>query len=278
MKFPAASARPANLLKSRLASYEISHVFAVRTVRHAGVIGIAEAAGYQGIYLDFQHSPIDLENAANIYQTGSYAGLTVLSRVPTGEAGLISRIMDAGGHGIMLADVRNEHQARSFVNAALLHPIGERSLGMPIDPRFQGQFGADLMRSINSATLLIAMIETEEGVGNARQIITTPGIDAIQIGTADLTASMGIPGQFGHTRVQKAFATIAAACQSARKPFIIGGIRKAEDLKPYLSMGAANCYFTGSDTSFLLQGAKSSKIEMPNKVSLGDTVPYPVTW
>ena len=277
MNTAAIAPRPPNLLKTRLGSGEPCHVFAVRSVRHAGVIAIAEAAGYQGVYLDFQHSPIDLESAASIFQTGSYAGLTVLSRVPSGEPGLIGRLLDAGGHGIMLADVRNEAQALALVAAALLHPAGERSLGMPIDPRFQGQSGAGLMSSINAATLLIAMIETEEGAHNAHLIAAVPGIDAIQIGTADLTASLGIPGQFGHARVQRACATVALACRAARKPFIMGGIRKPTELKPYLSMGAAKCYFTGSDTGFLLKGARLA-VEAAAEVNPVDCVPYPVTW
>jgi 2-keto-3-deoxy-L-rhamnonate aldolase RhmA len=250
---------PVNLLKYCLKSGEPSCVFAVRSTHHAGIVSLAQAAGYQGLYIDFQHSAIGLAEAANIFQAGLHAGLTVLSRIPTMDTALIGRIIDSGGQGVMLADVRSPEQSRQFVNAALLHPLGERSLGMPTDPRFRGLSGPALMAAINESTLLIAMVESEQGINKIFEIASTPGIDAVQIGTSDLTAAMGIPGEFAHPRVRIAYEKVAAACRACNKPFIIGGVRKPDELKPLLALGAAKCYFTGSDTSFLLEGARIAK-------------------
>jgi HpcH/HpaI aldolase/citrate lyase family len=100
---------------------------------------------------------------------------------------------------------------------------------------------------------------TVEGIERVGEIAATPGIDAVQIGSADLTASLGLPGEFGHPKVQAAYQQVAAACQFNHKPFIIAGIRKTEDLLPYVAMGAARCYFTGSDSGFLLEGAHAGK-------------------
>lgn len=252
-------APPANPVKQRLAHGEPSYLFAVRSVPHVGVVNLAQAAGYQGFYVDLQHSPMGLDAAANIFQAGTHAGLTVLARVPALDAALIGRIIDSGAQGVMLADVRDAAQARSFVAAALLPPMGERSFGMPIDPRFLALSGAARMAAINAATLLIAMVESEEGIAQIAGIAATPGIDAIQIGSADLTASMGIPGDYAHPRLRAAFEQVARACRDAGKPFIIGGIRKPDELAPYLAIGAARCYFTGSDTGFLLDGAQRAR-------------------
>lgn len=249
-----------NRLKSRLAENQASYVFAVRSVWHPAIVGIAKASGYDGLYIDFQHSPMGLEAAAGIFQAAGYAGLTALARLPSLDLPLIGRAMDAGAHGLMLADVRNANQARDFVAAALLSPAGERSFGMPIDARFVAAQGTPSMSAINEATVLIAMVETEEGIERVGEIAATSGIDAVQIGSADLTASLGLPGEFGHPKVQAAYRRVAAACQANHKPFIIAGIRKTADLLPYVAMGAARCYFTGSDTGFLLEGARAGKV------------------
>jgi 2-keto-3-deoxy-L-rhamnonate aldolase RhmA len=71
------------------------------------------------------------------------------------------------------------------------------------------------------------------------------GIDAIQIGSNDLTTAMGIPGEYRHERVRTVYGKVIEACKAAGKPLIIGGIRKADELEPYVRMGAARCYFTG---------------------------------
>jgi 4-hydroxy-2-oxoheptanedioate aldolase len=259
MEFNAMEAAQVNRLKSRLAANQASYVFAVRSVWHPGIVGIAKASGYDGLYIDFQHSPISLEAAAGIFQAAGFAGLTALARLPSLDLSLIGRAMDAGAHGLMLADVRNAAQAKDFVAAALLAPAGERSFGMPIDTRFASTNGTPSTSAINNATLLIAMLETVEGIERVGEIAATPGIDAVQIGSADLTASLGLPGEFGHPKVQAAYQQVAAACQANHKPFIIAGIRKTEDLLPYVAMGAARCYFTGSDSGFLLEGAHAGK-------------------
>lgn len=248
-----------NLLKRKLIANESSYVFAVRSTHHAGIVALAQAAQYEGIYIDFQHSSIELSSAANIYQAALHAGITVLTRVPCLDPTMIGRIIDSGGQGIMLADIRNGIQANSFVKSALLSPQGDRSLGLPIDPRFHELKGQELMSEINNSTLLIGMIESEEGIENVGEIVSTKGLDAIQIGSQDLTASMGIPGEFNNERLKSAYKKVALACKSVSKPFIIGGIRKPEELRPYLMMGASKCYFTGSDTGFMLEGARLAR-------------------
>jgi len=251
-----------NPLKKLLIENQPCFVFAVRSVQNAGIVGIAQSAGYQGIYIDIQHSATELSSAANIYQSATHAGLTALTRIPHLDPTLIGRIIDSGGHGIMLADVRYANQAEELVSAALLHPEGQRSLGMPIDPRFHELSGINLTQSINANTLLIAMIESVEGIQNVTEIVRTSGIDAIQIGSADLTASIGIPGEYGHPRLLELYTEVSNACRLAQKPFIIGGIRDVQAMQPYLSMGAAKCFFTGSDTAFIRDGAQRARLQL----------------
>ncbi|WP_342133387.1 HpcH/HpaI aldolase family protein [Hydrogenophaga sp. OTU3427] len=255
-----------NGLKEKLRTGEPSYVFAVRSIRDTGIVNIALAAQYDAVYIDFQHSPIALHEAANVFHAGAHGGLTVLARVPAADVSLVARCIDAGAHGLMLADLRDAEQARRCVEAALLHPIGNRSFGMPVDPRFMGMSGAVLMQAINQATLLVAMIESEQAVDGAEAIAAIDGIDAVQIGTADLSASMGVPGDYGHPRVQSAYRKVALACNAVKKPLIIGGIRNPAYLQPYIALGAVRCYFVGSDTGFLLDAARQAKSRLQSDI------------
>ena len=84
---------------------------------------------------------------------------------------------------------------------------------------------------------------TPEGIAAAEEIAAVEGVDALQIGSNDLTTAMGIPGQFKHERLRDAFRTTIAACRKVGKPMIPGGIRDAATIVDYIKMGAARCYF-----------------------------------
>lgn len=246
-----------NLLKERLKSGEPAFVFSVRMARTVNIVSLAQAVGYHGIYVDLQHSSISIDTAAQIFSTALHSEVTAFVRVPSLEPGLVSRVLDAGAQGILAPDIRSAEEAKALVKAALISPKGDRSVGGGIpNPRFQGLAGNALTTAINDATLLIAMIETEAGVETAADIIGVDGIDAIQIGSNDLTTSMGIPGQYKNERVKEAYRKVIEACKAAGKPLIIGGIRKSDELEPYVRMGAARCYFTGTDSVFMVEGAR----------------------
>jgi 4-hydroxy-2-oxoheptanedioate aldolase len=76
------------------------------------------------------------------------------------------------------------------------------------------------------------------------------------IGTNDLTAEMGVPGQFRRPEVRKAHETAIAACRRARKPLAIGGISDAAYAAELVRCGAAPFLFTGIDTDLLLGAAR----------------------
>ena len=68
------------------------------------------------------------------------------------------------------------------------------------------------------------MIETAQAVANVEAIAATPGIDALFVGTSDLTADMGIAGQIGHARVVEAYEAVVEACQKHGKCAGVGGV------------------------------------------------------
>ena len=223
-----------NNLKNRLRAGETSYVFSVRMARTMNIVAMAEAVGYHGFYVDLQHSSISIDTAAQIFQTALHTSVTAFVRVPSLEPGLISRLLDAGAQGILAPDVRSADQAQALVRAALIAPRGDRSVGASIpNPKFKGLFGAALASAMNDATLLIAMIETEDAAERADEIIAVDGIDAILIGSNDLTNSMGIPGQFTDERVQAVYGKVIAASRKAGKPQLIGGMRNAEHFQQY---------------------------------------------
>jgi 2-keto-3-deoxy-L-rhamnonate aldolase RhmA len=74
------------------------------------------------------------------------------------------------------------------------------------------------------------------------------------IGTNDLAAEMGIPGEFGHARIAGAYETVIAACRKHNKWPGMGGVDAEELMQKYIGMGM-RLVLTGSDGGFLMAGA-----------------------
>ena len=52
---------------------------------------------------------------------------------------------------------------------------------------------AEYYEAANRETLVICMVETPEAVANVREIAGVEGVDAILVGSSDLTQAMGMP-------------------------------------------------------------------------------------
>ena len=61
------------------------------------------------------------------------------------------------------------------------------------------------------------MLETPTAIDNAEEIAAVPGVDVLLIGTNDLCAEMGIPGDFGNDRVAEAYRDDDRGLQEARQ-------------------------------------------------------------
>lgn len=249
----------ANRLKQKILAGEPAFVFNVRLSRTADILSLAVATGHDGFYIDLQHGALTVETVAQICTAALHTPVTAYVRTPSVDAGLIGVLLDAGAQGIMAPDIRTAEEARRLVRAALLPPAGERATGgcFP-DPRFSGVDPASRREAINRSTLLVAMLESEAAIDAAAEIGAVEGIDALQIGTTDLSESLGVPGQPGHERVRAAYRRAIEACRAIGKPLIAGGIRQRELFEAYVRMGAARCYFTGIDAGFMLEGGRAA--------------------
>ena len=106
--------------------------------------------------------------------------------------------------------------------------------------------------------LIVAMIESPEGVANADAIAAVDGIDVLLIGTSDLTAEMGISGQIVHPRGRGSLPDASAPPAARHGKFLgMGGVYELDAMKKYIDLGA-QFILTGSDHAYILAGANRS--------------------
>jgi 2-keto-3-deoxy-L-rhamnonate aldolase RhmA len=112
------------------------------------------------------------------------------------------------------------------------------------------------------------MIESREALGNIDAIAAVEGIDALLIGTSDLSADLGIAGQIGHPEVQSAYGAVLAACRKHGKVLGMGGVYDREWATRYIEEGGARLVLSGSDHNYLVAGA-TQRTELLRSIAAG---------
>lgn len=143
--------------------------------------------GFDSLTIDMQHGAMHYDAALPMLQAISTTNVTPLARVPWNEPGIIGKMLDAGCYGIICPMINNRTECEAFVRACKYPPIGSRSNG-PTRARYYG--GADYAVRANDTVLALAMIETAEALQNLDAILSTPGLDGIYVGPADLSISL----------------------------------------------------------------------------------------
>jgi 4-hydroxy-2-oxoheptanedioate aldolase len=232
----------------------------VRGSRTADIARIAKSTGHQAIWIDMEHSTMPVDTAAMICATSVDLGLVPFVRRPEQDYGIVGRLLDGGAMGIIAPRIETVEQARELVAACKFPPLGQRSaIGTLPLVEFRSIPVGDFNGLMNNATIVKVLIESPRGVENIRAIAAVPGVDLIGIGTNDLTAEMGIPGQYRNSEVRHAHEVALAACRELGKPLAIGGISDPVYAAELIRLGAAPFLFTGIDTDLLL-GATRERI------------------
>jgi len=146
--------------------------------------------GFDWVCVDLQHGIIDYPDLANMLPAISNSSATPIVRVPWNEPYEIMKVLDAGAYGVIVPMVNNRQEAEQAVAACRYPPLGNRSFG-PIRAALYA--GPGYAQEANDQIACIAMIETAEGIEKLEEIVTTPGLNGIYIGPADLALSMGLP-------------------------------------------------------------------------------------
>src|SRR6478736_1013878 len=184
-----------------------------------GIGHILKQAGCDFALLDLEHSGFGFETVKSAARYFEAAGLPAIVRVPSKEYHHIARACDLGAEGIMIPMIGTAAEANAVVNCMKYYPDGRRgvALGVAHDAYGQGPV-PDKLAAANERTTLFCQIETAEGVENADAIAAVDGIDCLWIGHFDLSASLGIPGDFSSGRYHEAVDRIVAAGAAAGKP------------------------------------------------------------
>jgi 2-keto-3-deoxy-L-rhamnonate aldolase RhmA len=244
-----------NVTKRKIKLDQLALGFGVHHLRTSATAMIAAATDHDWLFIDMEHGAFSIHEATQLCLAALTTGITPIVRIAADALDEGTRALDNGALGVVVPHVDNVAQAKKLARAFRYPPLGSRSWGGPPAAfGFKAPGNAEAQAALNDTILVVAMIESAEGVSNAKDIAAVEGIDALLIGTSDLTAELGISGQIGHPRVQQAYEIVGAACRANGKALGMGGVYDCDVASQYIK-GGARLVLTGSDHLYLLAGA-----------------------
>ncbi|MEX2247847.1 MAG: aldolase/citrate lyase family protein [Dehalococcoidia bacterium] len=166
--------------------------------------------GFDWLCVDMQHGVIDYRDAVAMLRAVGTTETIPFVRVPWNEQGIIGKVLDAGAYGVIVPMVNSRAEAEAAVAACRYAPGGRRSYG-PNRVTFYAR--ADYFRHADEQVACIPMIETATAVQHLDEILSVPGIDAVYVGPADLSITLGLePRMDNEGAFAEASRAIVAGC------------------------------------------------------------------
>ncbi len=224
-----------NPVKRRLAAGEVVVGTMVWELMTPSTFRIAEAAGAEFVLLDQEHPPWSLERVRDVIAAGRSTDVVPFVRVPDAEYHLVARTLDAGALGVMIPSCTGVAEAQAVVSWVRYPPVGVRGFGLPrheLDP----EGVAATMAKANEEQLVIVQIETLAGLEEVEAIAGVDGVDLLWIGHFDLSAALGVPGDFDSPAFEAAVDRVLAAGEAGGKPVGLM-VASVEDGRRFLERG-----------------------------------------
>lgn len=180
------------------------------------------------IWIDLEHAPLGPLDAQDMIIGAQAAGTYAMVRLPADAYGLITTMLDAGADGVVLADVADAATATRALSHMFHPPDGDRGWGpRRLSLRRRGSEELAFRPSV------WAQIESAAGAERANDIAALPGIDALVVGTADLSFSVGRPLDSHAPELLHAVDLVRKACLGAGVVFGIAGALDAAPARAY---------------------------------------------
>ncbi|HTK45905.1 MAG TPA: aldolase/citrate lyase family protein [Patescibacteria group bacterium] len=213
-------------------------------------------AGLDWVVVDLEHgAATEASLLAHLYALDA-GGTTALVRPPSGERLRVGRALDLGAAGIVVPRLDTADQVREAVTFLRYPPAGQRGVALLTRGARLGTVNHAGVAGLNDDITGIIQIESPMALEAADEIAAIDGVDCLFVGPADLSHSLGIPGQFSNPTYQAALRKVVDACRKQGKaPGIL--LYDHSTFRPHLDLGYT-FVGVGADVSFVNDGIKAA--------------------
>lgn len=204
-------------IKERLAEGKMVRIVGVGALAHPKFIEVAAChGGFHGVWIDQEHAGLTHPQIEHLCLACRASSLDSFVRLAPTDYAAVMRPMEAGAGGIMAAQVHSADQVRQVVQWAKFAPQGKRGLNVS---NYEGGWAlrdpAAFVEEANKERWLAVQIETTGALEQLLEIAGIEGVDHLFVGPADLSLSLGVPGQYLHSKCVAALEQVAAAARDA---------------------------------------------------------------
>ena len=225
---------------------------------------IVEMMGVMGVdvvWLCNEHLEMNPSVVKELARAGRAGDIDTLLRVPYSNYGNLIRPLEAGISGLMIPHCVDADMVREIVSHVKFTPLGDRGYdGVNADSDFGLPPMKEYMEFANKETFLMVQIEDEEAIKHIDEMAEVEGVSLMYVGPADLSLSMGHPGEFKHPKTKEVIKKVVDACARNGIWSATSGI-DPEYTRELVDMGV-NFITVASDYGFLRNGIQSKLDEL----------------
>ncbi|MFN7921404.1 MAG: aldolase/citrate lyase family protein [Bryobacteraceae bacterium] len=223
--------------------------------RSQDVLRIFAQAGFHWAFIDTEHGGFGIETIQDLCRFGPAVGFTPIVRVADLQYSLIARALDCGSQGIIFPRVESVELLERAVSWTKFPPVGQRGFGLNAFHFDHEQMTMpQMIENVNDTTMVVLQIETVRAFEMRDELLAVPGIDAVMIGPADLSISLGIPGQFQNPKLVDTMDKIRESCD--KRGIAPGTQTRTLELARFWRERGMRFLGCSSDTGMLFEKAK----------------------
>lgn len=214
--------------------------------------------GFDWVMIDAEHDGLGVESCYGMVMAADAVGMASIIRVPENRPEVVLAYADTGASGIIAPHIRDLEDAERLVSSLRFPPHGRRGVAGSSRAANYGatQTPKDYFHAVETHPVICALMEDEEAYDNAEAIIGLDGIDVICLGTGDLAASLGHPGEKQIPQVTECVTRAAEIARRHGKPLNAAAgdaasLSYVADLGVRMVMASNSGFVTGAARGFL---------------------------
>ena len=223
----------------------------------SNIAEIMGRSGYQWVAIDMEHGPVSVSQLPDIFRALELGGTLPLARVASPQVINCRQALDQGAAGVVIPMISSASQLQAIIAECHWPPRGKRGVGFQRANVF-GKFFDSYVDEAQEA-LVIAQIEHVDAVNNLESIVKVEGLDAIMVGPYDLSASLGVTGEFENKKYIETLTKITDICAKQKMPYGIHVVQPDVKMLEQRIREGYTFIAYGVDTVFLNIGAAAPK-------------------
>ena len=250
-----------NQTRERLLKGETVFGCGLQVYRSPEIARTFAAAGFDYVFIDLEHGAFDLETAQDMIAASNGSGITPIVRVGELLYSLVARLLDAGAQGIILPRVEDPRILQEALSWMRFPPEGKRGYGVnPTMIGYESRSFPEIIAHQNRNTLAVVQFETTTAMERADEMLSIKGMDIAMVGPADLSISLGVPGQFDHPLLIE---TVDRLIEKCSRHGVIPGIQvRAIAMAKFWAERGMRFVGAGGEHGLLLEKAKETVAQL----------------